>query len=41
MDNIKMDIKDIGLKGVECSRLVEDSVNWAAVLDAVLSLRVP
>jgi hypothetical protein len=39
-DNIRMDLKDIGLGSVDWIRLAQDRGRWRAVLSAVMNLRV-
>jgi hypothetical protein len=39
-DGIRMDLRDIGLGGVDWIRLAEDRDRWRAVLSAVMNLRV-
>jgi hypothetical protein len=36
---IRMDIREIGLEGVEWIRLAQDRDRWRAVVSAVMSLR--
>jgi hypothetical protein len=40
-DNIKMDLRDIGIDGVNWIRLAQDRVQWRAFVKTVMSLRVP
>jgi hypothetical protein len=40
-DNIKMDLKEKGIDGVNWIRLAQDSVHWRAFLNTVMNLRVP
>jgi cell wall assembly regulator SMI1 len=40
-DNIKMDLKKIGLESVDWIHLVQDRVRWRALVNMVMSLRVP
>jgi hypothetical protein len=39
-DAIKMDLKKIGLGGVEWIHLAQDRDQWRAVVNAVMNLRV-
>jgi hypothetical protein len=39
-DGIRMDVRDIGLGGVDWIRLVQDRDRWLAVVSAVMDLRV-
>jgi hypothetical protein len=39
-DGIRMDLREIGLGGVDCIRLAEDRDRWRAVVSAVMNLRV-
>jgi hypothetical protein len=40
-DNIKMDLREIGIDDANWIRLVQDSVQWRAFVDTVMDLRVP
>jgi hypothetical protein len=40
VDGIKMDLREIGLGGVEWIHLTQDRDRWRAVVNAVLNLRV-
>jgi hypothetical protein len=40
-DNIKMDLGEIGIDGVNWIQLAQDSVQWRAFLNMVMNLRVP
>jgi hypothetical protein len=40
-DNIKMDLWEIGLKGVNWIHVSQDRDRWRALLDTVMNLRVP
>jgi hypothetical protein len=41
-DNIKMDLKEIGIDGENWIRLAQDMVRWRAFVNAVMNnLRVP
>jgi hypothetical protein len=39
-DGIRMDLREIGLEGVDWSRLAQDRDRWRAVVSAVMNLRV-
>jgi hypothetical protein len=41
VDNIKMELLEIGWGGVEWIVLAQDSDKWRALVDAVMDLRVP
>jgi hypothetical protein len=41
VDNIKMDLGEIGWDGVDWIKLVQDMDQWRAVVNTVMSLRVP
>jgi hypothetical protein len=41
MDNIKMDLLEIGLNDVDWIVLAQDSYRWRALVDSVMNLRVP
>jgi hypothetical protein len=40
-DNIKMDLKEIGIDGANWIRLAQDRVQWRAFMNTVMNLRVP
>jgi hypothetical protein len=40
-DNIKMDLREIGIDGANWIRLTQDRVQWRAFLSTVMNLRVP
>jgi hypothetical protein len=40
-DNIKMDLRDIGIDGVNWIQLAQDRVQWRACVNTVMNLRVP
>jgi hypothetical protein len=41
VDNIKMDLRDIGWGGVNWIDLAQDRDKWIALVNAVMNLRVP
>jgi hypothetical protein len=40
-DNIKMDLREIGIDGANCIRLAQDRVQWRAFVNTVMNLRIP
>jgi hypothetical protein len=40
-DNIKLDLRDIGINGVNWIQLAQDGVQWQASVNTVMSLWVP
>jgi hypothetical protein len=40
-DNIKMDLREIGIDGANWIRLAQDRVRYLAVVNMVMNLRVP
>jgi hypothetical protein len=40
-DNIKMDLRDIGIDRANWIWLAQDSVQWRAFVNTVMNLRVP
>jgi hypothetical protein len=40
-DNIKMDLREIGIDGANWIRLAQDRVQWRAFVNTVMKLRVP
>jgi hypothetical protein len=41
MDNIKMDLVEMGLGAVDWNGLAQDRYSWRALVNAVMNLRVP
>jgi hypothetical protein len=41
VDNIKMDVREIGWDGVDSIDMAQDRDQWRALLKTVLNLRVP
>jgi hypothetical protein len=41
IDNIKMDLLEIGLFGVDWTGLAQDRYRWRALVNAVMNPRVP
>jgi hypothetical protein len=40
-DNIRMDLREIWWKFVDCLHLAQDREKWQAVVNTVMNLRVP
>jgi hypothetical protein len=40
-DNIKMDLREIGINGANWIQLAQDRVQWRAFVSTVMNLRVP
>jgi transposase len=40
-DNIKMDLREIGIDGAKWNQLVQDRVKWRTFVCTVMNLRVP
>jgi hypothetical protein len=40
-DNIKLDLREIGIDGANWIRLAQDKVQWRAFMNTMLNLRVP
>jgi hypothetical protein len=41
VDNIKMDLREIGWNGMDLIDLAEDRDHWRALVSTVMNLRVP
>jgi hypothetical protein len=41
VDNIKIDLLELGWGGVDWIGLAQDRYNWRALVNAVMNLRVP
>jgi hypothetical protein len=41
VDNIKVDLLEIGLDGVDWIGLVQDRYRWRALVNAIMNLRLP
>jgi hypothetical protein len=39
-DGVRMDLREIGLRGVDWIRLAQDKDRWRAVVSAVMNIRV-
>jgi hypothetical protein len=40
-DNIKMDLREIGIDGENWIRLAQDRVQWRSFVNTMMNLRVP
>jgi hypothetical protein len=40
-DNVKMDLREIGIDGANCIQLAQDRVQWRAFVNTAMNLRVP
>jgi hypothetical protein len=41
VDNIKIDLREIGWDGMDCIDLAQDRDQWRALVNTVMKLRVP
>jgi hypothetical protein len=41
VDNIEIDLKEIGCNGMDCINLAQDRDQWKAVMITVMNFRVP
>jgi hypothetical protein len=41
VDNIKIDLREIGWDGMDCNVLAQDRDQWKALVNTVMYLRVP
>jgi hypothetical protein len=41
VDNIKMNLRDIGWEGMDWNELAQDRDQWKALVNTVMNLRVP
>jgi hypothetical protein len=41
LDNIKMDLREIGFGDVDCTHLAQDRDRWWVLVNTVMNLRVP
>jgi hypothetical protein len=40
-DNIKMDLPEVGCRGLECFNLAEDTGKWWVLVNAIMNLQAP
>jgi hypothetical protein len=40
-DNIKLDLREIGIDGANWIQLAQDRVQWRAFVNTIMNLRVP
>jgi hypothetical protein len=41
VDNIKLDLREIGWDGMDCIHLTQDTDQWRALVNTVMNFRVP
>jgi hypothetical protein len=41
VDNVKMDIREIGWDGMDCTDLAQDREQWRALVNTRMNFRVP
>jgi hypothetical protein len=41
LDNIKLDIKDVGWSAVDCIDVAQDRDEWRALVNTVMNLQIP
>jgi hypothetical protein len=41
VDNIKIDLREIGWDGMDCIDLAQDRGQWRAIVNTVMNLRLP
>jgi hypothetical protein len=41
VDNIKMDLREIGWDGMDCIDLAPDRDQWRALVNTVMNVRIP
>jgi hypothetical protein len=41
VDNIKMDLREVGWDGMDCINLAQDRDQWRALVNTVMNLQIP